>query len=185
MKQITATRLLAAAYGIVRIGSLRGFAQTEPEQRFPSEQASEGNHKIRKRTLLMSAKKLVVLSVLLFCTTWVIAQRAPAGGAAPAGSASGAGQSQAPRTATPPTSTTTPPPTSSTAPPPTASAPSSAPGSNPTNSAAQRSTQASTTNPHDPNAPATNPAGSPCGTSPATPGTAGSGSSTQNPGSSS
>jgi len=86
----------------------------------------------------MSTKRLMLLSVILCCATWVAAQAAPAGGAAPGGAGTGAQASpSAPptgNTGTPPTGSTAQPPTGSTTAPPTGSTPPSAqPGSNPTN----------------------------------------------------
>lgn len=101
---------------------------------------------------MMSARKLALLSVVLGCATWVVAQAAPAGGAAPGGSASpgqaGSGHAQPGQTSpsAPPTGNTGQPPTGSTANPPTggSSTPNSTtPGSNPTDPNA--------TNPNNPN----------------------------------
>src|ERR1017187_5084995 len=58
----------------------------------------------------MSSRKLTLLSVVLCCASWAVAQSSP-GGAPPAGGSSSAGQSSTPGSpATPPASTATPPP---------------------------------------------------------------------------
>ncbi len=57
----------------------------------------------------MSVRKGSLLSLLLFCTIWVVAQSAPSSGTLPAGAPGATGQTQTPGTATPPGSTATPP----------------------------------------------------------------------------
>ena len=110
----------------------------------------------------MSAKKLMLLSVILFCATWVVAQAAPGGGAGSAGGAGSPGGSATPgqtSPSTPPTGNTGTPPTGSTAQPPTGSTvPNTEPGANPSNP--NGSSQPSTTNPNNPN-PSTSPNANP------------------------
>ena len=72
----------------------------------------------------MSRSKLALLSVVLCCASWAMAQTAPSGGAPPASGSGSAGQSSTPgspatppaRTATPPASTATPPASTATPP---------------------------------------------------------------------
>ena len=69
----------------------------------------------------MSKSKLALLSVVLCCASWAVAQTAPSGGAPPAGGSGSAGQTSTPGSpATPPAGTATPP--ASTATPPAAPA---------------------------------------------------------------
>jgi len=183
----------AIGYGILPMGSVLHLLETELENGFLTG-CLTGRAAIRMPrrdqkfggVFYMSAKRFAFFAIVIviFCATWVVAQRAPAGGAAPAGSSS-AGQTQAPGTATPPPSSATPP--ASPATPPAGSAtpasPSGVPGSNSTNPATPgNSTSPSTVNPNTPNTPGMSPGGSPCGTLPNTAGTPGS--PTPNPGSS-
>jgi hypothetical protein len=85
---------------------------------------------------MMSAKRLTLFSVLLFCATWVVARHAPAGGTAPAGSETpGQTTPSAPPNGNmgqPPTGSTGQPPTGSTTQPPSGSG-SENPGATPSN----------------------------------------------------
>jgi hypothetical protein len=125
---------------------------------------------------IMLPRKLTLLSVLLFCATWVVAQHAPAGGTPPAGSGTpGQTSPSAPptgNTGTPPTAGTAQSPTGNTAQPPTGNtgAPptgSATPGSNPTNPNSPGTTNPN--NPDNPNNPNTPNNANP-GTNPNTPG---------------
>lgn len=138
--------------------------------------------KIQGWRLMMSPRKLTLLSVLLFCATWMVAQAAPGGGATPGGSGT-PGQSSP---STPPTGNTGQPPTGSTAPPPTGSTTpgsSATPGSNPTNPNGSPSTPGSPSNPGaQPDGGTTNPDTSNPGSTPGSSNPGGSNPGSANPG---
>lgn len=138
--------------------------------------------KFKAGGLMMSPRKLTLLSVLLFCATWMVAQSAPGGGAAPGGSGT-PGQASP---STPPTGNTGQPPTGSTAPPPTGSTTpgsSATPGSNPTNPNGSPSTPGSPSNPGaQPDGGTTNPDTSNPGSTPGSSNPGGSNPGSANPG---
>jgi hypothetical protein len=106
----------------------------------------------------MSARKTTMLSVILLCAAWALAQSAPPAGSAPRS------VTPPPGTATPPAHTETPPARTAT-PPAGAATPQIQPGSTPSGQPGS-----STVNPNTQNTPGTPPSGSPCGTLPGTAG---------------
>jgi hypothetical protein len=155
------------SYGICRIFSIYRCAHTES---IDSREAARSPHargiarRIRRlEASSMSPKKITLLSVLLFCATWVVAQAAPGGGAR--GTSGTPGQTSP---GVPPTGNTGQPLTGNATAPPTGSTPgaNTAPGSNPTNPSAPGGS--STTNPNAPNGGSTNPQNSNPGSNPGT-----------------